>query len=54
MISRLRLPRTDRSVAKQEGRIDFGQAFHELKEGWQFIFVNPVVRAVNLGLGLSG
>ena len=32
-------------------RIDFGQAFKELKEGWQFIFVNPVVRAVNLGLG---
>jgi dTMP kinase len=56
MISRLRLPRTDRRVAKQESRIDFGQAFHELKEGWQFIFVNPVVRAVNLGLacGLIG
>ena len=32
------------------------QAFHELKEGWHFIFVNPVVRAVNLGLatGLIG
>ena len=56
MISRLRLPRTERRAAKAESRIDFGQAFHELKEGWQFIFVNPVVRAVNLGLacGLIG
>ena len=39
-----------------ERRIDFGQAFHELKEGWSFIFINPVVRAVNVGLatGLIG
>ncbi|MGH9275114.1 MAG: MFS transporter, partial [Acidimicrobiales bacterium] len=31
-------------------------AFHELKEGWHFIFINPVVRAVNVGLatGLVG
>jgi dTMP kinase len=37
-------------------RIDFAQTFRELKEGWQFIFVNPVVRSVNLGLacGLIG
>jgi dTMP kinase len=37
-------------------RIDFAQAFREIKEGWQFIFVNPVVRSVNLGLatGLIG
>jgi dTMP kinase len=56
MISRLRLPRVERSSTREESRIDFGQAFHELKEGWQFIFVNPVVRAVNLGLacGLIG
>ena len=39
-----------------DGRIDLGRAFHDLKEGWQFIFVNPVVRAVNVGLatGLIG
>ena len=56
MISRLRLPRGDRARKREQSRIDFGQAFHELKEGWQFIFVNPVVRAVNLGLacGLIG
>lgn len=37
-------------------RIDFVQTFHELKEGWRFIFMNPVVRSVNLGLatGLIG
>ena len=55
MISRLALPKTE--PRRTEGpRIDFGQAFHELKEGWQFIFINPVVRAVNVGLatGLIG
>jgi dTMP kinase len=54
MISRLTLPKHERRQA--QGRIDFGQAFHELKEGWSFIFINPVVRAVNVGLatGLIG
>lgn len=55
MISRLALPKSE---PRRNGgsRIDFGQAFHELKEGWQFIFINPVVRAVNVGLatGLIG
>jgi MFS family permease len=59
MISRLRLPHTTkqrRALREEQKRIDFGQAFHELKEGWQFIFINPVVRAVNIGLatGLIG
>jgi dTMP kinase len=55
MISRLALPTVERRRSPT-GRIDFGQAFHELKEGWSFIFINPVVRAVNLGLatGLIG
>lgn len=37
-------------------RIDLGDVFREIKEGWQFIFINPVVRAVNIGLatGLIG
>ena len=36
--------------------VNLTQTFHELKEGWHFIFVNPVVRSVNLGLatGLIG
>ncbi len=58
MISRIRLPRLERTQTKAANgrRVDFAQAFRELKEGWQFIFVNPVVRAVNLGLatGLIG
>ncbi|MBW3546923.1 MAG: MFS transporter [Actinobacteria bacterium] len=39
-------PRTTR-----RRRIDFAQTFHELKEGWRFIVVNPRVRAVMVGLG---
>lgn len=53
LISRLALPhltRREREESHDTG-IDWGQAFHELKEGWQFIFINPVVRAVMLGLG---
>jgi dTMP kinase len=55
------LPDAARRAKKKENgdngkRIDFAQTFRELKEGWQFIFVNPVVRSVNLGLatGLIG
>lgn len=55
MISRLVLPKVERRASQTSG-IDFGGAFRELKEGWSFIFINPVVRAVNLGLatGLIG
>lgn len=55
MISRLDLPKNEKR-SPDGRRIDFGQAFHELKEGWSFIFINPVVRAVNVGLatGLIG
>lgn len=56
MIWRLDIPARERPKNGDGRRIDFGQAFHELKEGWQFIFINPVVRAVNVGLatGLIG
>lgn len=59
MISTLPLPRRrkqDRVVAASKKRIEIGSALTELKEGWQFVFINPVVRAVNLGLatGLVG
>lgn len=56
MISRLKLPKHEKRPKNGDRRIDFGQAFHELKEGWSFIFINPVVRAVNVGLatGLIG
>ena len=58
MIATLPLPRRrkDHQVARTAGRIDLGSALEDLKEGWQFVFINPVVRAVNLGLatGLIG
>jgi dTMP kinase len=46
----------DRNGAATDKRIDFSQAFREIKEGWQFIAINPVVRCVNIGLatGLIG
>jgi dTMP kinase len=59
MISRLPIFTADRRSGNDDDegkRIDLTRAFHDLKEGWQFIFVNPVVRAVNVGLatGLIG
>ncbi len=59
MIWTLPLPRRrkeDRIQSSSGRRIEFGSALRELKEGWEFVFINPVVRAVNLGLatGLIG
>lgn len=58
MIYTLPLPRRrkeDREKASSR-RIEFGSALRELREGWEFVFINPVVRSVNLGLatGLIG
>lgn len=58
MIWSLPLPRRrkeDRAEVSSR-RIEFGSALRELREGWQFVFLNPVVRSVNLGLatGLVG
>lgn len=57
MIWTLPLPRRrkeDRGGRRR--RIEFGSALRDLQEGWQFVFLNPVVRSVNLGLatGLIG
>ena len=41
---------------RQEGEVrnwDLGGAVRELREGWQFIAVNPIVRAVNVGLAVG-
>jgi dTMP kinase len=32
---------------------DLGGAWRELREGWSFIAVNPIVRTVNIGLGVA-
>ncbi|WP_436794772.1 MFS transporter [Actinospongicola halichondriae] len=58
MIYSLPLPRRRKEErARTSGRrIEFGSAWRELREGWEFVFINPVVRSVNLGLatGLIG
>ena len=37
-------------LGTERGNWDLGGAFRELREGWEFIAVNPIVRAVNIGL----
>ncbi len=58
MIYTLPLPRRrkeERLRAGEQG-LEFGAAWRDLREGWEFVFLNPVVRSVNLGLacGLIG
>lgn len=56
MVRSLTLPPRARADRRAEGRVDLGKTFHELREGWQYIFINPTVRAVNVGMatGLIG
>jgi dTMP kinase len=56
LISGLRLPSRERPVREPGKRIALTGTMTEMREGWQFIFLNPVVRSVNLGLatGLIG
>jgi dTMP kinase len=57
IISRLAIPRSHiRTHEDGEAPIDLGQVFSEVKEGWHYAVINPVVRAVNIGLacGLVG
>jgi len=37
----------------KRGNWDLGGALRELREGWRFIAVNPIVRAVNVGLATA-
>ena len=50
--------RTSKEVVKdkKKPKLDLKSTIDELREGWEFIFVNPVVRAVcaALGAGLIG
>jgi dTMP kinase len=58
LIYRLRVRQTH--IASADGAtdqsIDLGKVFTEIKEGWHYAFINPVVRSVNVGLacGLIG
>jgi dTMP kinase len=55
LIGTLDLPRTRRARQRrapaEHRRAEVGRAVGELKEGWRFIFISPVVRSVMLGLG---
>ena len=48
-------PKAERDPVEEE-RSKLQRMWDEMREGWEFIFVNPVVRAVNIGLatGLIG
>ena len=48
LISTLVLPQR---TAKKREKINLGQTFVELREGWSFIGTSPVVRSVMVGLG---
>lgn len=52
IIWRITWPRRSREErrAGRRGSWDLGGVIRELREGWQFIAVNPIVRAVNIGL----
>lgn len=56
IIATLSLGPATRSATAREGNAGFGETIRQFREGWSFIFVNPVVRAVNVGLatGLIG
>jgi dTMP kinase len=58
---RMRAAAADRDENDAEGaataatgrRIDWGATFHELKEGWRYVVINPIVRSVNVGLAVG-
>ena len=56
IIATLSLGPASRTSAATETAAGFGETMRQFREGWSFIFVNPVVRAVNVGLatGLIG
>ncbi len=57
MIRGLALPRRTPAESGSPGRrASIGATWRELKEGWHYVFLNPTVRAVNVGIatGLIG
>jgi dTMP kinase len=54
IVWRLPIHKAEREKINTNGRrFDPASTFRELKEGWHFIFINPVVRAVNIGMACS-
>ncbi|QGG96513.1 MFS transporter [Actinomarinicola tropica] len=56
IVATLSIPSPTAREKARSRRINLGAGIDDLKEGWQFAFLNPTVRAVNLGLatGLIG
>ncbi len=56
LVRRLSIGRSRPASAQPDRRWGPGQTLAELREGWQYVFINPTVRAVNIGLatGLVG
>lgn len=52
LIARLAIPR-DHVRLHEDESVDLGAVFTDIKEGWHYAFLNPVVRAVNVGLGVG-
>lgn len=50
LISTLVFPRRPGRRDRQV-RIDAGATLRELREGWRFMFINPIVRAIMIGIG---
>jgi dTMP kinase len=34
-------------------RINWGETFQDLKDGWRYVVINPIVRSVNVGLAIG-
>jgi dTMP kinase len=50
IISTILIPRR-RGRRDRQVRIDVGATLRELREGWRFMFINPIVRAIMIGIG---
>lgn len=56
IVATLAIPSPTARERERSRRIDLGVGLDDLKDGWRFAFINPTVRAINLGLatGLIG
>jgi dTMP kinase len=53
VIARIAIPKNHASLRSEDETIDLGAVFTDIKEGWHYAFITPVVRAVNVGLAVG-
>lgn len=53
IITRIAIPKNHASIRREDETIDLGAVFTDIKEGWHYAFITPVVRAVNVGLAVG-